>query len=106
MTVCCMALNDLLYVNRELLPGLKGDAPPWENVYLARLAASHLYEASKFLALAERRYGVDLRPFLDRLSDDAKRDYEAVKAVGPGNHTTFFAERLTDCATISSTTRN
>jgi len=88
-----MALNDLLCVNRELLPRLQGDAPPWENQYFARLAASHLYEASRFLARAERSYGEDLRPFLDGLSDDAKRDYEAVKAVGPGNHDAF-AQRL------------
>lgn len=93
LSVCCMALNDLLFVNRELLPRLQGDAPPWENQYLGRLAGSHLYEASKFLGQAERRYGEDLRPFLDRLPDDAKRNYEAAKAVGPGNHAPF-AEQL------------
>jgi hypothetical protein len=89
LTVCCMALNDLLFVNRELIPRLQGDAPSWENVYLARLAASHLYEAAKFVGRAESRYGDDLRPFLSRLPDDAKRDYEAVKAVGPGGETVF-----------------
>ena len=84
LTACCMAANDLVYLNQQLFPRLKGDAPAFENLYLGRLVASHLYEAAKFLIHAERRYGADVQPFLDRLPVSARSDYEAVKAIGPG----------------------
>ncbi|MFZ0040829.1 MAG: hypothetical protein WAK93_05950 [Solirubrobacteraceae bacterium] len=108
MTVCCMALNDLVYVNNLLLPRLGGNAPDWENVYLTRLVASHLYEAVNFLTDAEKRHSDALSQFLKRLPKDAIRDYEAVKAVGPGgaddfskrlarlrNHFFHYAEMIT-----------
>jgi hypothetical protein len=85
LTACCMAANDLVYLNQQLFPRLQGDdAPAFENLYLSRLVASHLYEVAKFLIQAERRYGADLQPFLDRLPASARSDYEAVKAIGPG----------------------
>ena len=84
LTGCCMAMNDLVYLNQQLLPRLEGNAPAWENVYLARLVGSHLYEAAKFLIEAEKRYRGDLQTFIERLPEEVRRDYEDVKALGPG----------------------
>jgi hypothetical protein len=50
-----MTLHDLLLVNRRLEETVDG-APEYENVYNARLAASHLWEAATFLRDADRRF--------------------------------------------------
>jgi hypothetical protein len=78
-----MAANDLVDLNQQLFPRLGGDAPAYENLYLGRLVASHLYEAAKFLVEAERRYGTELRPSLNRLPATERRSGAARRPGGP-----------------------
>jgi hypothetical protein len=93
LTVCAMALNDLLLVNRWLVPRLSGeiDASGGETVYLGRLAASHFFEVAKFL---EKSDAVDdIRQFVSGLDPDVQGAYEKVKAAGSSN-TSGFAKDL------------
>jgi hypothetical protein len=93
MTICAMALNDLLYVNRHLFPRLKEEieSEDYENVYFARLAGAHLFEVGKFLEKSDRIEVV--REFVRGLTDDEQAAYEKVKSVGPRG-TSEFAEQL------------
>lgn len=92
LTVCAMALNDLLLVNRWLVPSLKEDGPAYVNVYLARLGAAHVFEISKFLHQSERKVP-EVRGFLAEIGDDERAAYERFKAVGPAG-TEPFASQL------------
>jgi len=87
MVVCAMALNDLLLVNRWLLPRLeeKIESEAYENVYLARLAASHLYEIANFLERSDRIPRV--QEFIAALDDDVREAYDRVCALGPHSQT-------------------
>jgi hypothetical protein len=91
MTVCAMGLNDLLLVNRWLVPSLRSDGPAYINVYLSRLGASHLFEVAKFLHESERRVP-EVRSFLADLGDEERAAYERVKAVGPAGMSAFAAQ--------------
>lgn len=92
LTVCAMALNDLLLVNRWLVPSLKDDGPAYVNVYLSRLGAAHVFEISKFLHQSERQVP-EVRSFVAELGDDERAAYERFKAVGPAG-TEPFASQL------------
>jgi hypothetical protein len=86
LTVCAMALNDLLLVNRYLVPRLEEEvkSEPYETVYLARLAAAHLFEVAKFLEQSDRgELGTEIGSFVDRLETGPKEAYEQVKSIGP-----------------------
>lgn len=90
LTVCAMALNDLLLVNRWLMPRLQEqiEAPDYENVYLGRLAGAHLFEVAKFLEVSDRKMPA-VRDFVGRLDADAQAAYEQVKSVGPRSGSEF-----------------
>lgn len=96
MTICAMALNDLLYVNRLLVPRLKEEveSDDYETVYLARVAGAHLFEIAKFLDQTHRRIPA-IRAFVDGLDPDPKAAYEKVRSVGP-NGSSEFARHLGD----------
>lgn len=91
LTVCSMALNDLLRVHNQLLPGLKGDAEPATNAYFARLNAAHIYEAGKFLERSER--APEIKAFVSSLDEEPRRHYERVKACA-GDASGSFGEQL------------
>jgi hypothetical protein len=93
MTVCAMALNDLLLVNRWLIPKLKGEetAEPFEPTYLGRLAAANLFEAATFLKKSDKRLSV-VRELVAGLSDDAKAAYAELLAIGDGGSGTFYKQ--------------
>jgi hypothetical protein len=91
-TVCSMALNDLLLVNRWLIPSLKEDGRDYVNVYLSRLAAAHLYEVAKFLHQSERRVA-EVPDFIAGLGENDRAAYERVKSAGPAG-TDLFASQL------------
>ena len=89
MTIVCMALNDLMLINGELIPRLEGDdSPDWENVYYGKLAASHLYEIGKFLRESEKRVA-DVSPFVKRLPEQTQSDYAKVSGLGPHGRSDF-----------------
>jgi hypothetical protein len=92
ITIVAMALNDAVLVNGWLIPRLQGDdAPAHENVYLGRLAASHLYEVAKFLHQSERRFQ-EVRDFLAELDEESCTVYERVKAAGPAGSDAFASQ--------------
>jgi hypothetical protein len=84
-----MGLDDLLLVNRWLLPRLEGttESAPYEHAYLARLAGSHLFEVAKFLERSDRIHGV--RTLIAELDEETRSAYDQVRAVGPGSQTEF-----------------
>lgn len=94
MAVCAMALNDLLYINRLLVPRLKEEVPSegYETVYLAQVAGAHLFEIGKFLDHAYRRIP-SVVEFIDELDPGPKAAHEKVKVVGP-NGSNDFAKHL------------
>lgn len=81
LTPCAMALNDLLYINRHLVPLLEEDGPGFETTYLSRLAAGHLYEIAKFLHESEARVQ-EILAFVAGLDEEVRDAYETVKAAG------------------------
>jgi hypothetical protein len=90
MTVCAMAANDLILVNRWLLPKLKEEEPSegYETVYLGRLAAAHLFEAATFLEKSDRRFAV-VRELAARLTEDAQAAYRRLLVIGEGGSGQF-----------------
>lgn len=78
MTDCLMALNDLLLVNRWLVPKLKEEATSegYEHLYLARLAATHLFEIARLLKKSDRFQ--DIREFIATLEPEAQDAYRAL----------------------------
>jgi hypothetical protein len=90
MTVSMMALNDVLYVNRLLVPRLAEEieSEDYENVYLARIVGGHLFEVAKFLDHAHRRIP-EIAEFINALDDGAQEAYEKVRAVGPNGNSDF-----------------
>jgi hypothetical protein len=91
MTVCAMAGNDLLLVNRWLIPKLKEEerSEPYENVYLGRLAAAHLFEAATFLKKSDKRLAV-VRELVAGLNEDAQAAYRQLLVVGDGGSGEFY----------------
>jgi hypothetical protein len=95
----------MMLVNRELIPRLEGErSPHWENVYFAKLAASHLYEAGKFLAASEQKVA-DVAPLLARLPTAAQEGYATVRALGPAGGAVSPSTCI-GCETTSFTTPN
>lgn len=90
MTVCAMALNDLLLVNRWLIPRLKEEIPaePHETFYLGRLAAAHLFEAATFLRKSDKRLPT-VQDFVAGLEDEPRAAYQALLKVGDGGSGKF-----------------
>src|SRR3954469_19860268 len=93
MTVCAMAINDLLLVNRWLVPRLEEKVPsePHENFYLGRLAAANLFEAATFLRKSDRQLEV-VREFVATLSDEAQVAYRDLLLIGDGGEGEFYEQ--------------
>jgi len=104
LTVCAMALNDILLVHRWLFPSVHGKSPDYANNYLSRLGAAHLFEAAKFLADSDKLR--EVRDFVAELDQDHRDSYQRLVALangGPGfpadlaharNHFFHYAEPL------------
>lgn len=92
MTDCLMALNDLLLVNRWLVPKLKDEVPSegYEHLYLARLAATHLFEIARLLKKSDRFE--DIREFIAVLDPEARDAYRALLALAENPSQGFAAE--------------
>lgn len=88
-TICAMALNDLLLVNRWLVPRLQEEVPSegYENIYLMRLAASHLFEIAVFLRAADRF--PEVSDFVAGLDQEPREAYAALLALARGDHDPF-----------------
>jgi hypothetical protein len=93
MTGCLMALNDLFLVNRWLVPKLKEEveAEGYEGVYLARLAAAHLFEIATFLRKADRFE--DIQEFVAGLDQADQDAYGALLGIAKGEDGEF-AEQI------------
>jgi hypothetical protein len=89
LAACAMALNDLILVNRWLLPKLEGQVPAegYENVYLAKVAGSHLFEVATFLERSD--HIEEVRQFVDGLDAEAQEAYRALKEIGKGGSGEF-----------------
>jgi hypothetical protein len=93
MTVCLMALNDLLLVNRWLVPKLEDEVESegYEHLYLARIAGAHLFEISRFLRKSDRFE--DINGFIDALDDEAAQDaYRALLVLAENPSKGFAAD--------------
>jgi hypothetical protein len=79
--------------NRWLVPRLEDEVESegYEHLYLARLAASHLFEAATFLRKGDRLE--DIRDFVAELDADAQAAYRALLAIAKGE-TGDFAEQI------------
>lgn len=89
VTVCAMALNDALLVNRWLMPRLQEEvsSEPHENFYLARVAAAHLFEAASFLR--KHRRHPEISAFIETLEPEYQEQYEALLQIGKGGQEGF-----------------
>jgi hypothetical protein len=89
MTVCAMALNDLLVVNQLLIPRLKEeiDSGQGEIFYLGRVASAHLFEAATFLRRSDRI--PEISEFAEGLDDRAEAVYRELLEIGEGGHGRF-----------------
>lgn len=98
MTGCLMALNDLLLVNRWLVPRLKGEVESegYEHLFLARLAGAELFEAATFLRKANRFE--DIREFVGGLDQEAQDAYQALLKIAKGSSGDFaeYVKRARD----------
>lgn len=92
MTVCAMALHDLLLINRWLLPRLTGERrpAPFETFYLARVASAHLLEAATFLRKSEPIS--EIEEFIKRLDREAQAAYRALLKIGDGGSGQFYEQ--------------
>jgi hypothetical protein len=95
VTVCAMAMNDALLVNRWLIPRLKEEVPsePHENVYLGRAAAAHLYEAASFLRKYQRQ--PKIKEFIEDLEPEHQAQHEALLEIGKGGRGDFSKQLKT-----------
>lgn len=91
-TVCAMAMNDALLVNRWLIPRLREEVPsePHEHFYLGRVAAAHLYEAASFLRKYRRQ--PKIRKFIEDLEPEHQAEYQALLEIGKGGQRNFSAQ--------------
>jgi hypothetical protein len=109
MVGCLLAFNDLLLVNRWLVPRLEGEieSEGYEHLYLARLASAHLFEIATFLRKADRFE--DIREFVADLGAEDRDAYGALLAIAKGeggefadqiersrNNSTHYGELLPD----------
>jgi hypothetical protein len=80
-----MALNDLLLINRWLIPRLQGEIPsePAETFYLGRLASAQLFEIATFLRISHRRLP-QVQEFVATLDEDDQACHAALLAIGKG----------------------
>jgi hypothetical protein len=93
MTVCAMAMNDLLVVNQLLIPRLKDEIPsaPGEIFYLGRVAAGHLFEVATFLRKSDRIPAIS--EFVAGLDDDeAQAAYQELLQIGEGGSGKFHEQ--------------
>lgn len=93
MTVCAMAINDLLLVNRWLAQRLEEKIPsePHETFYLGRLAAANLFEAATFLRKSNRSLE-SVRDFVATLDEKAQEAYEKLLLIGDGGEGRFYEQ--------------
>lgn len=93
MTVCAMALNDLLLINRWLFPKLKGEEPAeaYEITYLGRLGAANLFEAATFLRRSDRRVAI-VRELVAGLDNEPRAAYAELLEIGDGGRGEFYAQ--------------
>jgi hypothetical protein len=91
LTVCAMALNDILLVHRWLFPAIHNRTPDYVNNYLSRLGAAHLFEAAKFLADSDRIQ--EVKDFVAELSQDDQEAYR--RLIGLAKTDPGFPEDLT-----------
>lgn len=113
VVTCSMALNDLLLVNRWLIPRLEGKEPSdgYEQLYLARLASLHLFEISTFLRQANRF--PEVHEFVGQLEPETQNAYRALLNIAKGasgefanqveharNYFSHYAELLPDDAAV------
>jgi hypothetical protein len=93
MTVCAMALNDLLLVNRWLFPRMREETPTaiHENFYLTRLGAAHLFELASFLRRSDRRLAV-VRGFVAALEEEPCAAYRDLVEIGKGGESKFATQ--------------
>jgi hypothetical protein len=89
VTVCAMALNDALLINRWLWPRLQEGvaSAPHENFYLARVAAAHLFEAASFLR--KHRRHPEISAFIETLEPEHQEQYEALLQIAKGDQEGF-----------------
>jgi hypothetical protein len=89
VTVCAMALNDALLINRWLMPQLEDEVPsePHEHFYLARVGAAHSYEAASFLRKYRRQ--PKIKEFIEGLEPEHQEQYEALLKIGKGSQGKF-----------------
>jgi hypothetical protein len=93
ITVCAMALNDLLLVDRWLIPKLEGKEPsePYETFYLGRLAAAHLFEAATFLKKSDKRVP-PVKEFVAGLGEEPRLAYGQLLEIGDGGSGQFHEQ--------------
>lgn len=90
LTLCCIALNDVLRVHKHLLPALETGHDPAASVYFSRLNAAHIYEAAKFLTRSER--ATEVVAFVEQLDDETRGHYERLKGCSEGAPGSFSAQ--------------
>jgi hypothetical protein len=93
MTVCAMAMNDLLVVNQLLIPRLQEEIPsgPGEIFYLGRVAGGHLFEAATFLRKSNRIPVIS--EFVAGFNDEeAQSGYGALLHIGEGGSGKFYEQ--------------
>lgn len=92
MTVCAMALNDLLIVNALVIPRLEGKVPSedGEPFYLGRVAAAHLFEAASFLRNSDRVQTI--RGFVATLDEETQAAYQELVQIGRGGNGEFHRQ--------------
>ncbi len=93
MTVCAMAMNDLLVVNQLLIPRLKEEIPsgPGEIFYLGRVAAGHLFEVATFLRKSDRIPAISR--FVAGLDvEEAQAAYQELLQIGEGGSGKFHEQ--------------
>ena len=90
MTIYAMALNDLLLINRWLIPRLQDEVTtePHETFHLGRLAAAHLFEAATFLRKSNKRLAV-VREFVAKLDEEPRAAYADLLKIGDGGQGKF-----------------
>jgi hypothetical protein len=82
-----MAINNTVYVNVRMI---EGDLAPELNIYYFRLVAAHFFELCSWLRETPPRWP-EIRKFLVRLPEDAKRTLAELEAFADPRHTHFAA---------------
>jgi hypothetical protein len=85
----CMAVNDLLLVNRWLIDGREEGSEGYENLYLGRLVSAHLHELGVFLYKTDKDHLPEVRDFLANLDPSTREPLAMMKALGRGDASEF-----------------